>query len=82
LVGPKVGPILRCRLLFCHPALTLLKLPCRVALCCAVSQGVVEGAGRLAVNVGTVALLGFGGMLVIQNKISVGALLAGGWVGG
>jgi ABC-type multidrug transport system fused ATPase/permease subunit len=44
-------------------------------------QGVVEGAGRLAVNVGTVALLGFGGWLVIQGRISVGALLAGGWSG-
>lgn len=55
----------------------------------------MEGAGRLAVNVGTVALLGFGGMLVIRGRISVGALLAGegggsvreergacGWVGG
>lgn len=27
-------------------------------------QGIVEGAGRLAVNVGTVALLGLGGLLV------------------
>lgn len=53
------------------------KLPLSCPGC--VLQGVVEGAGRLAVNVGTVALLGFGGMLVIQNKISVGALLAGGW---
>lgn len=42
----------------------------------------MEGAGRLAVNVGTVALLGLGGMLVIQNRISVGALLAGEQVGG
>ncbi|KAL4429575.1 hypothetical protein ABPG77_008624 [Micractinium sp. CCAP 211/92] len=42
----------------------------------ALFQGIVEGAGRLAVNVGTVALLGFGGMLVIQDRISVGALLA------
>ncbi|KAL4458414.1 hypothetical protein ABPG75_013279 [Micractinium tetrahymenae] len=39
-------------------------------------QGIVEGTGRLAVNVGTMSLLGLGGMLVIQNKISVGALLA------
>ncbi|PSC68391.1 ABC transporter permease [Micractinium conductrix] len=39
-------------------------------------QGIVEGAGRLAVNVGTMALLGFGGLLVIQGRISVGALLA------
>ena len=44
-------------------------------------QGAVEGAGRLAVNVGTVALLGLGGLLVVQGKLSVGALLAGGRVG-
>lgn len=33
----------------------------RVARKYAVYQGLVEGAGRLAVNVGTVSLLGFGG---------------------
>lgn len=38
----------------------------------------MEGAGRLAVNVGTVALLGFGGLLVLKGRISVGSLLAGG----
>ena len=59
-----------------------------IAACCSSSlpppayppslrQGIVEGAGRLAVNVGTMALLGFGGLLVIQGRISVGALLAG-----
>ncbi|PRW60036.1 ABC transporter B family member 28 isoform X2 [Chlorella sorokiniana] len=42
----------------------------------AVFQGIVEGSGRLAVNVGTVALLGLGGLLVLQGRISVGALLA------
>lgn len=42
----------------------------------ALFQGIVEGAGRLAVNIGTVALLGFGGLLVINNKLSVGTLLA------
>lgn len=45
-------------------------------------QGIVEGAGRLAVNVGTVALLGCGGLLVIAGRISVGALLAGALRGG
>jgi ATP-binding cassette, subfamily B, bacterial len=43
---------------------------------CAVFQGTVEGAGRLAVNVGTLSLLGLGGMLVIAGRISLGALLA------
>lgn len=33
----------------------------RVAGKYALYQGLVEGAGRLAVNVGTVSLLGFGG---------------------
>lgn len=56
----------------------LPSLPSRCGAAVPLLQGIVEGAGRLAVNVGTVALLGFGGMLVIQDRISVGALLAGG----
>lgn len=43
----------------CSPHFTLL-LPAFRPYC----QGIVEGAGRLAVNVGTVALLGLGGLLV------------------
>lgn len=39
-------------------------------------QGMVESAGRLAVNIGTVALLGVGGVLVLRGKITVGTLLA------
>jgi ABC-type multidrug transport system fused ATPase/permease subunit len=47
-----------------------------VARRCAVFQGAVEGAGRLAVNVGTLSLLGLGGYLVLQGRISLGTLLA------
>jgi ABC-type multidrug transport system fused ATPase/permease subunit len=39
-------------------------------------QGSVEGSGRLAVNAGTLALLGLGGVLVLQGHITVGTLLA------
>ena len=43
---------------------------------CAVFQGIVEGAGRLAVNIGTLSLLGLGGAFVIAGRISLGTLLA------
>lgn len=43
---------------------------------CAYFQGAVEGAGRLAVNVGTLSLLSIGGLLVILGRISLGSLLA------
>ncbi len=43
---------------------------------CAAFQGVVEGAGRLAVNIGTLSLLALGGALVIAGRISLGTLLA------
>lgn len=43
---------------------------------CATFQGIVEGAGRLAVNVGTLSLLGLGGALVLAGRISLGTLLA------
>lgn len=43
---------------------------------CAKFQGLVEGAGRLAVNVGTVSLLGLGGALVLAGRISLGTLLS------
>lgn len=33
-------------------------------------------AGRTALNIGTVAVLGFGGYLVLQGKLTVGSLLA------
>lgn len=48
----------------------------KLARRCAYFQGVVEGAGRLAVNVGTLMLLGLGGLLVISGRISLGSLLA------
>lgn len=48
----------------------------RVAKQYAVYQGLVEGAGRLAVNVGTISLLGFGGLLVLQGKLTLGGLLS------
>lgn len=47
-----------------------------MARTCAAFQGIVEGAGRLAVNAGTLSLLGFGGALVVTGKISLGSLLA------
>ena len=43
---------------------------------CATFQGIVEGAGRLAVNVGTLSLLALGGVLVLSGRISLGTLLA------
>lgn len=42
----------------------------------ALFQGAVEGGGRLAVNVGTLTLLGVGGYLVLLGRISVGTLLS------
>lgn len=42
----------------------------------ALFQGMVEGGGRLAVNCGTLSLLFFGGILVLQGRISVGTLLS------
>ncbi|GAB4822090.1 hypothetical protein N2152v2_009136 [Parachlorella kessleri] len=48
----------------------------RVSNSYAMYQGLVEGAGRLAVNVGTIALLGLGGLLVIRGQLTVGTLLS------
>lgn len=39
-------------------------------------QGVVEGAGRFAVNMGALSLLAVGGFLVLRGQMQVGALLA------
>lgn len=43
---------------------------------CAVFQGLVEGAGRFAVNMGALSLLAIGGVLVLSGKMQVGTLLA------
>lgn len=39
-------------------------------------QGIVEGAGRFAVNMGALSLLAVGGFLVLQGQMQVGTLLA------
>ncbi len=41
----------------------------KVANSYAIYQGLVEGAGRLAINVGTVALLSFGGKSHGRNSV-------------
>eukprot|EP00889_Picochlorum_renovo_P008405 jgi/Picre1/35435/NNA_002897.t1 len=43
---------------------------------CATFQGLVEGAGRFAVNMGALSLLTVGGVLVLSGKMQVGTLLA------
>ena len=43
---------------------------------CATFQGLVEGAGRFAVNMGALSLLAVGGVLVLSGKMQVGTLLA------
>lgn len=43
---------------------------------CATFQGLVEGAGRFAVNMGALSLLTVGGVLVLKGKMQVGTLLA------
>lgn len=39
-------------------------------------QGLVEGAGRFAVNMGALSLLAIGGVLVLSGRMQVGTLLA------
>lgn len=39
-------------------------------------QGLVEGAGRFAVNMGALSLLAIGGVLVLAGRMEVGTLLA------
>lgn len=47
-----------------------------IARQCALFQGLVEGAGRFAVNMGALSLLAIGGVLVLAGKMQVGTLLA------
>lgn len=47
-----------------------------IARQCALFQGLVEGAGRFAVNMGALSLLAIGGVLVLSGKMQVGTLLA------
>ena len=47
-----------------------------IARQCALFQGLVEGAGRFAVNMGALSLLAIGGVLVLAGKMEVGTLLA------
>ena len=47
-----------------------------IARQCATFQGLVEGAGRFAVNMGALSLLAIGGVLVLRGQMEVGTLLA------
>jgi ABC-type multidrug transport system fused ATPase/permease subunit len=42
----------------------------------AVFQGTAEGAARMSINLGTLALLSYGGHLVLAGELTIGTLLA------